>query len=66
MQSKQLNEKLKKLSIELKEFGGKSLVSKDLDEILNDSLERGKMIIDYKKKRSKKIQNLKQKWRKSI
>jgi thioesterase domain-containing protein/acyl carrier protein len=54
------NEKLKKISSELKEFGGKSLVDKDLDNILKNTFERGKLIANYRIKSMKKFNQFKQ------
>ncbi len=60
------NDKLKKISSELREFGGKSLVDKDLDEILKNTLERAKMAVNYRVKSIKNFkkfrQNLKKKF----
>ncbi len=53
-----MNDKLKKLSSEMKEFGGKGLVDKDLDEILKNTLERGKMTVNYRLKSMKKLKQL--------
>jgi acyl carrier protein len=61
-----MNDKLKKISSELREFGGKSLVDKDLDEILKNTLERAKMAVNYRVKSIKNFkkfrQNLKKKF----
>jgi hypothetical protein len=56
---KDTNEKLKKISSELKEFGGKSLVDKDLDNILKSTFERGKLIANYRIKSMKKFRQFK-------
>jgi hypothetical protein len=55
-----LNDKLKKISSELREFGGKSLVDKDLDEILKNTLERGRMTANYRMKSIKNFKKFKQ------
>jgi acyl carrier protein len=55
-----INDKLKKVSSEMREFGGKSLVDKDLDEILKNTIERAKMIINYRIKSMKKFKHFKQ------
>ncbi len=55
-----INDKLKKICSEMREFGGKGLVDKDLDEILRNIIERAKMILDYRIKSMKKFKNLKQ------
>jgi thioesterase domain-containing protein/acyl carrier protein len=57
---KDINEKLKKISSELRDFGGKSLVDKDLDEILRNTYERGKIILNYRSKSLKKFKKIKQ------
>ena len=49
-----IDKKITKLSQELKEFGGKGLVYKDLDQILRDSFLRAKMMIDYRLKMNNK------------
>jgi acyl carrier protein len=49
------NGKLKKISTELREFGGKGLVDKDLDEILKSTIDRAKMSINYRIKSMKKL-----------
>jgi acyl carrier protein len=63
------NEKLKKFGSELREFGGKSLVDKDLDEIMINTSDRSKMVVNYRMKTMKKFnqfkQNLKKKFLKS-
>jgi thioesterase domain-containing protein/acyl carrier protein len=56
---KDTNEKLKKISSELKEFGGKSLIDKDLDNILKSTFERGKLIANYRIKSMKKFRQFK-------
>ncbi len=56
-----MNDKLKKLSSEMKEFGGKGLVDKDLDEILKNTLERGKMTVNYRLKSIKKLKQFRKK-----
>jgi hypothetical protein len=60
--------KLKKISSELREFGGKGLVDKDLDQILKNTVDRGKMSINYRIKSMKKLKfkvNLERKFLKS-
>jgi acyl carrier protein len=52
--------KLKRISSEMREFGGKGLVDKDLDEILRNIVERAKVIHDYRIKSMKKFKRLKQ------
>ncbi len=58
---KDTNEKLKKVCIELKEFGGKSLVDKDMEEILRNTVERGKLLVNYRINSTKKFKQLKEK-----
>jgi thioesterase domain-containing protein/acyl carrier protein len=53
------NEKLKKMMTSLKEFGGKSLVDKDMEEIFRNTAERGKLIYSYRKKSYKKFKQFK-------
>ncbi len=48
-----INEKIKKLSHELREFSGKSSVDDDLDEILKNTYERAKVIYNYRSNSSK-------------
>jgi acyl carrier protein len=55
-----INEKLKRISSEMREFGGKGLVDKDLDEILKNTVERAKMIINNRIKSMKKFKRFKQ------
>jgi acyl carrier protein len=57
---KGINEKLKKLSSELREFGGKGLIDKDMDEILTHTYERAKVIYNYRLKSTKKFKKMKQ------
>jgi hypothetical protein len=57
---KDTNEKLRKISTELREFGGKSLVDKDLDEILMNTFKRGKLLINYRINSMKKFNQFKQ------
>jgi hypothetical protein len=47
--------KLAKISDELKEFVGKSLVSRDLEEILNNSFKRAKLFTTYRLNMKKKL-----------
>jgi acyl carrier protein len=61
-----MNDKLKKISSELREFGGKSLVDKDLDEILRNTLERSRMTIKYRIKSMKKFKQFRQNLEKNI
>jgi thioesterase domain-containing protein len=58
---KDTNEKLKRICSELKEFGGKSMVDKDMEEIMMNTLERGKLLVDYRINSTKKFKQLKQK-----
>jgi acyl carrier protein len=58
--SKDTNEKLKIIGSELREFGGKSLIDKDLDEILRNTADRSKMIVNYRMKSMNKFDKLKQ------
>jgi hypothetical protein len=63
------NGKLKKISSELREFGGKGLVDKDLDEILKTTVDRAKVSINYRIKSMKKLKfksNLERKFLKSM
>ncbi len=55
-----INDKLKKISSEMKEFGGKGLVDKDLDEILKNTFERAKITFNYRSKSMKKFKQFKQ------
>ena len=48
-----IDQKINKLSAELKEFGGKNLVTKDLDQIVRDWFNRAKMFAQYRLKMSK-------------
>jgi hypothetical protein len=57
---KGINEKLKKLSSQLRELAGKGLVDKDLDEILRLTYERAKVIYNYRLKSTKKFKKMKQ------
>jgi polyketide synthase PksR len=57
---KDIDGKMKKLSSELREFGGKGLVDKDLDEILRNTYERAKVIYNYRSKSVKKLKKFKQ------
>jgi thioesterase domain-containing protein len=63
---KDSNEKLKKICSELKEFGGKSLVDKDMEEILRNTLERGKLLVNYRINSMKKFKQRKQKMTKKF
>ena len=54
-----LNGKLQKISSEVKEFVGKSLVSKDLDEILRNAFKRAKLFVNYRLNMKKKVKQLK-------
>jgi thioesterase domain-containing protein/acyl carrier protein len=58
---KDTNEKLKRICIELKEFAGKSLVDKDMEEILRNTFERVKLLVNYRINSMKKFKQLKQK-----
>jgi hypothetical protein len=58
---KDIDGKLKKLSSECREFGGKSLVDKDLDQILRNTCERTKLIYNYRSKSIKMFKKFKQK-----
>ena len=55
-----INEKINKLCAEIKEFGGKSLVSRDLDEILKKSFKRAKLFTNYRIKLMTKYQKVRQ------
>ncbi len=57
---KDIEGKLKKLSLEYREFGGKSIVDKDLDEILRNTYERAKVIYNYRSKSTKKFKKFKE------
>ena len=50
--------KLAKISEELREFGGKSLVSKDMDEILTNSFKRIKLFANYRLNMKKKFRQI--------
>ena len=50
--------KLAKISDELKEFVGKQLVSRDLEEILNNSFKRAKLFTAYRLNMKKKFKNI--------
>ncbi|HEY6435783.1 MAG TPA: thioesterase domain-containing protein [Ignavibacteriaceae bacterium] len=63
---KDTNEKLKKFGSELREFGGKSLIDKDLDEIMRNTADRSKMINNYRMKTMKKFNQLKQSLKKKF
>ena len=54
-----LNGKLQRISSEVKEFVGKSLVSKDLDEILSNAFRRAKLFVSYRLNMKKKFKQLK-------
>jgi thioesterase domain-containing protein len=58
---KDTNEKLKRICSELRESGGKSLVDKDMEEILRNTFERGKLLVNYRINSMKKFKQLKQK-----
>ena len=55
----ELNGKLQKISSEVKEFVGKALVSKDLDEILKSAFIRAKLFVNYRLNMKKKIKQFK-------
>ncbi len=52
---KDINEKLKILGSQLREFGGKTLTDKDLDEIMENTVERAKVALNYRIKSLKKF-----------
>lgn len=58
---KDVNEKIGRLCAEIKEFGGKGLVSKDLDQILKNSFRRAKLFTNYRIKLTKKLSKYGQK-----
>jgi hypothetical protein len=53
--------KVTKLSTDIREFGGKSLITKDLDEVLKNSNKRAKMLTDYRRHMKKKFNKMKYK-----
>ena len=53
-----VNSKLIKISDELKEFVGKSLVGRDLEEILINSFKRAKLFTNYRYKMKNKLQKM--------
>jgi thioesterase domain-containing protein/acyl carrier protein len=57
--TKDIDEKIKKIVNELKEFGGKNLIGKDMEEIFKLSLERGKLLYNYRVKLKKKFDKMK-------
>jgi acyl carrier protein len=50
--------KIKKVVEDLKEFGGKNLIGDDMEEIFKNSLERGKLLYNYRVKLKKKIDKM--------
>jgi len=56
---KDVDEKIKKVATELKEFGGKNFVGKDMEEIFNNSLERARLLYNYRVKTKKKLDKFK-------
>ena len=59
--NKDFETKVTKLATDIKEFGGKSLMSKDLDEILRNSYQRAKMLTNYRMNMKKKFKVFKYK-----
>ncbi len=55
---KEVDEKIKKVVEELKEFGGKNLIGNDMEEIFNNGIERGKLLFDYRAKLKKKFNKM--------
>jgi hypothetical protein len=56
---KDIDQKIKKVVIEIKEFGGKDLIGKDMEEIFKKSLERGKLLYSYRVKIMKNVEMFK-------
>ena len=56
-----LNGKLQKISAEIKEFAGKSMVSKDLEEILKSAFKRAKLFINHRLNMKRKYKHIKEK-----
>ena len=57
--NKDFDVKVAKLASDVREFGGKSLISKDLDEILKNSIKRAKMLTNYRQQMKKKFNKVK-------
>ena len=55
-----VNEKISRLCAEIKDFGGKSLVARDLDQILQNSFKRAKLFSQYRIKLTKKLSKVAQ------
>jgi thioesterase domain-containing protein len=53
--AKNSDELIKKSIAELKEFGGKSLVDKDMDLIFENTVERARMLLNYRRKLTNKL-----------
>ncbi len=56
---KDIDQKIKKVVIEIKEFGGKDLIGEDMEEIFKKSLERGKLLYSHRLKIMKKVNKFK-------
>ena len=59
--NKNFDEKVAKLVTDIREFGGKSLMSKDLDEIIKNSIKRAKMLTNYRQNMRNKFNQMKYK-----
>jgi len=63
---KDVDQKIKKVAIEIKEFGGKDLVGKDVEEIFKKSLEREKLLYSQRVKIMKKVNKFKMNVKKKL
>ena len=59
--NKDFETKVQKLVTDIREFGGKSLVSKDLDEVIRNSIKRAKILTNYRQNMRKKYNKMKYK-----
>jgi thioesterase domain-containing protein len=63
---KDIDQKIKKVVIEIKEFGGKDLIGKDMEEIFKNSLERGKLLYSHRLKIKNKVNKFKMNAKKKL
>jgi fatty acid synthase len=61
-----IDQKIKKVVIEIKEFGGKDLIGKDMEEIFKNSLERGKLLYSHRLKIKNKVNKFKMNAKKKL
>ena len=57
--NKDFDGKVSKLVADIRDFGGKSLIGRDLDEILRNGIKRAKMLTNYRQNMRKKFNKMK-------